>query len=110
MYEVGVLQTLRVGAKWVVPLSTALKPYFEVSAGALLFGDSFTIATAGGSLQFGFGGELEFAENLALIGGIVFRGFSTGSFISPNDMVARGSDPGANLAIIMQLGVLYLED
>lgn len=110
VYEVGVLQTLRVGAKWVVPLSTALKPYFEVAVGALLFGDLFTIATAGGAVQFGVGGELEFARNLALTAGIVFRGFSTGSFISPNDMVTRGDDPGANLAIIMQLGVLYLDD
>lgn len=109
VYEVGVLQSLRVGAKWVAPLDTALKPYIEVAVGALLFGDSFTIATAGGCLQFGAGGELEFAENLSLVVGIVFRGFSTGSFITPNDMVSRGNDPGANLALMLQVGVLYLE-
>ena len=109
VYEVGVLQTLRVGAKWVVPLDTSLKPYLEASVGALVFGDSFTIATAGGCLQFGLGGELEFADNLSLVGGVVFRGFSTGSFITPNDMVTRGSDPGANVAVMVQLGVLYLD-
>ena len=110
IYEVGTLQTVRVGVKWVVPLDRALKPYVEIAMGALLFGDTFGVATAGGALQLGLGGELELTEKLALAGGIVFRAFTTGAFISTTDRVPRGSDPGASLALLLQIGILFMDD
>jgi hypothetical protein len=110
IYEVSTLQTVRVGVKWVVPLNTLLKPYFEVAIGALLFGDTFGVATAGGALQLGVGGELELTETLALTGGLVFRGFTTGAFISTADLVSRGRDPGASLALLVQVGILFIDD
>lgn len=110
IYEVPTLQTVRVGVKWVVPLDRVLKPYLEIAIGALLFGDTFGIATAGGALQLAVGGELELSETLALTGGIVFRGFTTGAFISTTDRVPRGRDPGASLALLVQVGILFLDD
>jgi hypothetical protein len=110
IYEVSTLQTVRIGVKWVVPLDRVLKPYVELAVGALLFGDTFGVATAGGALQVGVGGELELTEALALTGGLVFRGFTTGAFISTTDRVPRGRDPGANLALLFQVGILFMDD
>lgn len=110
IYEVSTLQTIRVGVKWVVPLDRVLKPYLELAIGALLFGDTFGVATAGGALQLGLGGEFELTEALALTGGLVFRGFTTGAFISTTDRVPRGRDPGANLALLVQVGILFMDD
>ncbi len=110
IYEVSTLQTVRVGVKWVVPLDRRLKPYLEIAIGALVFGDTFGLATAGGALQLGLGGELELSERLALTGGLVFRGFTTGAFISTTDSVPRGRDPGTSLALLVQVGILFMDD
>ena len=110
IYEVSTLQTIRVGVKWVVPLDRVLKPYLEIAIGALLFGDTFGLATAGGALQLGVGGELEVTASVSLTGGLVFRGFTTGAFISTSDRVPRGRDPGANLALLLQVGILFMND
>lgn len=110
IYEVSTLQTVRVGVKWVVPFDRVFKPYVEMAIGALLFGDTFGVATAGGALQLGLGGELELTETVAITGGLVFRGFTTGAFISTTDRVPRGRDPGANLALLVQIGILFMDD
>jgi len=110
VYEVGTLQTLRAGAKYVIPLGTQLTPYIDLEVGALLFGDTFQVATAGGAVQLGAGIEYELSDTLSFVAGLVFRGFTTGSFITGADRVVRGRDPGASLALLIEVGVLFLGD
>ncbi len=110
IFEVSTLQTLRVGARWVVPLDTVLQPYAEFGVGAVLFGDSFGVATAGAALQLGVGGELELTPRMALVGGLVFRGFTTGAFSARADGEPGPRDPGANFALLVQVGILLLDD
>lgn len=110
VYEVGTLQTLRAGAKYVIPFGTQLTPYVDLEVGALLFGDTFQVATAGGAVQVGAGIEYELSDTLSFVAGLVFRGFTTGSFITGADRVVRGRDPGASLALLIEVGVLFLGD
>lgn len=110
VYEVGTLQTLRVGGKYVIQIGTQLQPYIDVEVGVLLFGDTFQVATGGGALQIGAGAEYELSDTLSLVFGAVFRGFTTGSFITVADSVVRGSDPSASLALLLEVGVLFLGD
>jgi hypothetical protein len=110
IFEVGTLQVLRAGVKWVVPIDRATKPYVGVDVGAVLFGDSFEIATAGGAVQLDAGAEIELTHRYALKLGLVFRAFTTGGFVSIGDSVARGRDPSASLALVLQVGLAFLED
>ncbi len=109
-FEVSTLHTLRVGARWVVPLDTVLQPYAELGLGAVLFGDSFGVATAGAALQLGVGGELELTPRMALTAGLVFRVFSTGAFRARADAAPDPRDAGANFALLVQAGILLLDD
>jgi hypothetical protein len=109
-FEVSTLHTLRVGARWVVPLDTVLQPYAEFGLGAVLFGDSFGVATAGAALQLGVGGELELTPRMALTVGAVFRAFTTGAFRARADDMPDPRDAGANFALLMQAGILLLDD
>ena len=109
-FEVSTLHTLRVGARWVVPLDTVLQPYAEAGLGAVLFGDTFGVATAGAALQLGVGGELELTPRMALTAGVVFRGFTTGAFRARGDEAPAPRDAGANFALLVQAGILLLDD
>ncbi len=109
-FEVSTLHTLRVGARWVIPLDTVLQPYGELGLGAVLFGDSFGVATAGAALQLGVGGELELTPRMALTAGVVFRAFTTGAFRARADEAPDPRDAGANFALLLQAGILLLDD
>jgi len=109
-FEVSTLHTLRVGARWVVPLDTVLQPYAEAGLGAVLFGDTFGVATAGVALQLGVGGELELTPRMALTVGVVFRGFTTGAFRARGDDAPAPREAGANFALLVQAGILLLDD
>ena len=109
-FEVSTLHTLRAGARWVVPLDTVLQPYAEAALGAVLFGDTFGVATAGAALQLGVGGELELTPRMALTAGVVFRGFTTGAFRARGDDAPAPRDAGANFALLVQAGILLLDD
>jgi hypothetical protein len=93
-----------------VPLDTVLQPYAELGLGAVLFGDSFGVATAGAALQLGVGGELELTPRMALTAGLVFRVFSTGAFRARADAAPDPRDAGANFALLVQAGILLLDD
>jgi hypothetical protein len=110
IFEVGTLQVLRAGVKWVIPIDRATKPYLGVDVGAVLFGDSFDVATAGGTVQLDAGAEVELTHRYALTLGLVFRAITTGGFVSLGDSVARGRDPSASLALVVQVGLAFLED
>ncbi|HTU62378.1 MAG TPA: hypothetical protein VMF89_28155, partial [Polyangiales bacterium] len=59
VYELGVQQILRVGARYTMPTSVVFHPVFELSGGVMTYGDTFRIATAGGVLELLAGSEIE---------------------------------------------------
>jgi hypothetical protein len=107
VYEVGVLQALRTGGRWVFPTGQRLRPYAELGIDVVCFGDSFQIATAGAAVDLGAGGELELSSSTSLVFGLVFRAFTTGPFVTPNDRVVRGDDPAASLALLARVGIAW---
>lgn len=107
LYAVGLLNSARVGARYVLDETTVVHPYLEALAGFLAFGDTRTVAAAGGSVTVGAGTEIELTESLVLDLDVELWTFATGYFMT-RDAVRRSDGFGANLAVQISIGLEVL--
>ncbi len=107
LYEIGIMHSVRIGARYVIDAATNVHPYVEALAGFLAFGDTITVAAVGGSVTLSAGTEIELSDVLALDLGVELWTFAT-SFFATRDGVRRSDGFGANLALQIFLGLEVL--
>lgn len=107
LYEIGTMHSARVGARYVIDQATSVHPYVEVLAGFLAFGDTTTVAAAGGGVTAGAGAEIELSEALVLDIDAELWTLATGFFMT-RDGARRSDGFGANLALQISVGLEVL--
>jgi hypothetical protein len=98
VYELGIMQELRAQVRYSFLQSSIVHPFVGLGIGALIFGDTLKIATAGVALDLLIGVELELTEIIGVYVGLPWRFFRTTAFTTPRDRVRRADDPGINIA------------
>jgi hypothetical protein len=107
LYEIGTLHSVRIGARYVIDQATNVHPYLEALAGFLAFGDTTTVAAAGGSATAGVGTEIELTDVLVLDVDAELWALATG-FFATRDGVRRSDGFGVNLALQVSVGLEVL--
>lgn len=108
VYELGVLQTLRVAGRYIFSDGSLLHPFVGVAVGGLVFGETFGVDAFGVLLDLTVGVEIELTESFWLSASVPWRMLTTGQFTTEADDVVRGRS-GGNTAFAVQLGVIILE-
>lgn len=108
VYELAVLQGVRAMVRYLFFDRAAVHPFGAVGIGALIFGDTLTIAAIGGALDVGVGLEIELTETFSLVLMIPVRFFITSSFVTPRDSTPRAEEGGINSALSLHLGLAVL--
>lgn len=107
LYEIGTLHSARLGARYVIDQSTLLHPFVEALVGFLAFGDTTTVAAAGGSLTVGAGAEIELTDVLVIDVDAMLWTLATGYFMT-RDGVRRSDGFGPNVALQISVGLEIL--
>ena len=107
LYEIGIMHSARIGARYVIDQSSIVHPYLEALAGFLAFGDTTTVASAGGSVTAGAGAEIELTDVLVLDVDAELWALATGYF-STRDGVRRSDGFGPNIAVQISVGLEVL--
>jgi hypothetical protein len=108
VYELGVQQAVRAGARYTLPTDIVFHPVFEVGLGLMGYGDTFRIATWGGLGQLFAGGELELSETFGLRAGFGLRAFTHTSFRTQRDNVRRGNRGAFSEAVYLEVGLTVM--
>jgi len=103
VYEIGVLQLLRAGARYVFMMDSLLHPFLDAGVGLVLFGDTFLVSAAGGAIQLTLGAEIELSDEIAMTLSTAWRFFVTSEFSTSSDRTVRGGE-GLNAAVAIQIG------
>jgi hypothetical protein len=107
LYEIGIVHSVRLGARYVLDQSSIVHPYLEALAGFLAFGNTTTVAAAGGSVTGGIGAEVELTDVLVLDVDAELWALATG-FFATRDGVRRSDGFGPNLALQISIGLEVL--
>lgn len=107
VYELGVQQILRAGLRYTMPTEIIFHPLFEVSGGAMTYGDTFRAATAGAVLQVLGGAEIELTESFGLRLGLGVRVFSHRAFRTERDGVLRGKHGAFSESFYVEVGLTF---
>lgn len=107
LYEIGIMNSTRIGARYLLDSQTIVHPYLEALVGFLAFGNSTTVAAAGGSVTGGAGAEIELNDSLVLDIDAELWALATGYF-STRDGVRRSDGFGPNLALQISIGLEVL--
>jgi hypothetical protein len=107
LYEIGIMHSVRLGARYVIDESTNVHPYLEALAGFLAFGDTTTVAATGGSLTGGAGAEIELSDALVLDVDAELWTLAT-TFFMTRDGARRSDGFGANLVLQISVGLSVL--
>lgn len=107
LYEIGTMHSARIGARYVIDQATIVHPYVEALAGFLAFGDTTTVAAAGGSVTVGAGTEIELTDVLVIDVDAELWTLATG-FFATRDGVRRSDGFGPNLALQISVGLEVL--
>ncbi len=108
VYELAVQQQLRVGMRFTAPTDYVFHPIFELSGGAMVFGDIFRAATVGVVFQGFSGVETEMTESFGVRIGLGVRGFSHTPFVTDRDGVRRGAREHFSEAFFIEVGLTYM--
>ncbi len=108
VYELGVQQALRGGARYTLPTDVLVHPVIELSIGGMGYGDTFGIATLGVLLQGFAGCEVELSERFGLLTGFGLRGFSHRKFRTERDRVVRGGSGAFSESFFVQVGLTVM--
>jgi hypothetical protein len=98
VYELGIMQELRAQVRYSFLQSSNFHPFIGLGIGALIFGDTLKIATAGVAIDLLLGLELELTEVIGVYIGLPWRFFRTTPFTTPRDRVRRADAEGINIA------------
>ena len=113
VYEIGVVQFLRAAARFVFFPRELWHLVIDAGVGALVFGETFRVAAAGGAFQLGVGAEVEVTHTIALTAALVTRVLTTTAFRTPDaavpEGVLRGDGTSFDTALALQLGIQIVE-
>jgi hypothetical protein len=105
VYELAVMQVVRAMVRWLFFDRSAVHPFVAFGLGAMLFGDTLSIAAVGGAVDLGLGVEIELTETFALTLMLPVRIFTTTEFVSPRDGTRRAQGGGFNSAVSLHIGL-----
>jgi hypothetical protein len=108
VYELAIMQVVRAMVRYLFFDRAAAHPFVGFGLGAMLFGDTLSIAAVGGAIDIAIGVEIEVTETLALVLATPVRIFTTTSFVSPRDGTRRAEDGGFNSAVSLHIGLSVL--
>jgi hypothetical protein len=108
VYELAIMQVVRAMVRYLFFDRAAVHPFVGFGLGAMLFGDTLSIAAVGGAIDLAIGVEIEVTETLALVLATPVRIFTTTSFVSPRDGARRAEDGGFNSAVSLHIGLSVL--
>ena len=108
VYELGVQQALRGGARYTLPNDIVLHPVFELSLGVMGYGDTFRVATVGMLIQPFAGAELELSDWVGLRAGVGLRAFSHSEFRTERDAVLRGNNGLFSESVYFEFGLTVM--
>ncbi len=109
VFEVGVLQELRAQARYRFLQLSLFHPFVGGGVGALVFGDSFEVSTAGASILAFVGVEVELTEVFSVSLSVPVRVFWVETFTSDRDSVRRAEDTAFDVTMALQLGLSVTE-
>lgn len=109
VHEATTIQNFHADIRYRLFREQAFHPYIAMEAGVMLLGDAFGDNVFGGAVSVHLGTELEISSGLAFTASIGVRAFTTQSFTSFNDDVARSSNFGVNMLILARVGILLVE-
>lgn len=107
VYEIGLFHALRGGLRYTLDDSMVVHPFLDVAIGVLAFGDTSTIATAGGLVTAGGGAEIELSESVMFVTSAEAWLFATAPF-ETRDGFVRAADFGVNVALQLTVGITVL--
>ncbi|AKF08599.1 hypothetical protein [Sandaracinus amylolyticus] len=107
VFELAALHAIRGGVRYVFDDSTMVHPFVDAGIGLMAFGDTASVATAGGLITAGGGAELELSESVVFVTALETWLFATAPFETP-DAVERSSDFGVNVALQITIGISVL--
>jgi hypothetical protein len=107
VYEISVLQAFGVHLRVLLLRERSVHPFFGGAAGAVLFGESFRVATSGIFLDGVIGAEIEATEAVAFTLGLRVRTFATRRFTTTDD-VLRAAGSGVNASLAAEIGLVLL--
>lgn len=109
VYETTTVQYLHVDLRYRLLRDQAFHPFIAVDVGPMILGDAFGDNAFGVALSAHVGTEIEISSGLAFTTSLGVRAFTTQSFTSFNDGVARSSSFGVNMLIFARVGILLVE-
>jgi hypothetical protein len=104
VFEVGALHAVRGGVRYVIDDSMRVHPFVDAAVGFLAFGDTATVATAGGGITLGAGAEVEISEAVAFVGAAEAWLFATAPFAT-RDGALRAADFGVDVVVQVTVGI-----
>ena len=108
VYELAVMQEVRAMVRYLFFDRAAMHPFLGFGLGAMLFGDTLSIAAVGGAVDIAIGVEIELTETFALVLATPVRIFTTTSFVTPRDGTRRAEEGGFNSAVCLHIGLSVL--
>jgi hypothetical protein len=108
VFELGVVQLARAGLRYVFDTGSIFHPSVQAGAGALVFGDTFSVSTVGGEVELGVACEIELTESVALAIGTRGWLFTTSPFTTGRDRAARSESLGLNATLQIDIGLTIL--
>jgi hypothetical protein len=103
VFELGTAQIVRAVLKWAFADEWSIHPTIHLGAGALVFGDTFLVATVGGAVDLGASAEIELTDSVVFFFGAQGWLFTTSPFTTARDRTPRS--PGLGLSAALQLNV-----
>jgi hypothetical protein len=110
VFELGVVQIVRAGLKYVFGDDWLIHPAVQLGAGALIFGDTLAVSTVGGAVELGASAELELTESVALTFGVQGWLFTTSPFTTSRDRTPRSEGLGLNASLQLNVGLSILAE
>ena len=104
VFELGTLHAIRGGVRYTIDDASRIHPFLEGSLLLLAFGDTSTIATAGGGLSVGVGAEVELTESVTILSNLGSWLFSLAPFETQGG-IRRSADFSIEVAVQLSVGV-----
>jgi hypothetical protein len=108
VYELGVQQLVRLGARYTAPTDIIFHPTFDLSAGAHVYGDTFHVATFGALLQVFSGAEIELSETYAVRGGFGLRILTQSAFRTERDGIRRARTERPSEMLFAEVALVFM--
>jgi hypothetical protein len=108
VYELGVQQIVRVGARYTAPTDIIFHPTFDLSAGGHVYGDTFHVATIGALVQVFSGAEVELSDTYAVRGGFGLRILTQSPFRTERDGIRRAGAQRPSEMFFAEVALVFM--